>query len=98
LSHRRDPGSLVWTGDGVVQTVYDWLTIAIFAGLITLFLQRSSAEEPKDKMYQYFPAAIGCALANYFGNHEQEIFAWLLLAAIAAYIWYVLKPFAHWKQ
>jgi hypothetical protein len=81
-----------------VQTVYDWLTIAIFAGLITLFLQRSSADEPKDKLYQYFPPAIGCAVANYLGNHDQDVIAILVIVAVAVYVWYVLKPLAHWKQ
>lgn len=81
-----------------MQTVYDWLTVAIFAGLIILFLQRSSDDVPKDKMYQYFPAAIGCAVANYLGNHEQEPLAWIMIAAIGVYVWYVLKPLAHWKQ
>ena len=81
-----------------MQTIYDWLSVAIFAGMIILFLQRSSADEPQDKMYQYFPAAIGCALANYLGNHDQAALAWLTIAAIAIYVWYILKPFAHWKQ
>ena len=81
-----------------MQTVYDWLTIAIFAGLITLFLQRSSADEPKDKLYQYFPPAIGCAVANYLGNHDQDVIAILVIVAVAVYVWYVLKPLAHWKQ
>lgn len=76
-----------------MQTVYDWLTIVIFAGLIVLFLQRSSAHEPKDTIYHYAPAALGCALANYLGNAGQDILALLMIAGIAAYIWYVLKPF-----
>lgn len=75
-----------------MQTVYDWLTLAIFAGLIVLFLQRSSAHEPKDKMYHYVPAALGCALANYLGNAGQDILAMLMIVAIAAYVWFVLKP------
>ncbi|QQV78055.1 hypothetical protein H5J25_04765 [Sphingomonas aliaeris] len=81
-----------------METVYDWLTVAIFGGLITLFLQRSSADEPKDKMWQYFPAAIGCAVANYLGNHEQHVLAWLAIAGIGIYVWYVLKPLEHWKK
>lgn len=81
-----------------MQTVYDWLSVIIFAGLIILFLQRSSAPEPQDKMYQYFPVAIGCAVANYLGNNEMPALAWLSFVGIAAYVWYVLKPFAHWKQ
>ena len=52
-----------------MQTIYDWVTVAIFGALIVLFLHRSTAqEEPKDNIYQYLPACIGCALANYVGN------------------------------
>lgn len=81
-----------------METVYDWLTVSIFAGLIVLFLQRSSAEEPKDELYQYFPPAIGCAAANYLGNHDQAILAWLIILASLAYVWYGLKPFTGRKQ
>ena len=78
-----------------MQTVYDWLTVAIFAGLITLFLQRSSVDEPKDKLQHYAPAAIGCAVANYLGNQGQDILAVVCILAIAIYVWLVLKPLAH---
>ena len=51
-----------------MENVYDWITVAIFVGLAVLFLQRSSEEEPRDKIYHYAPPAIGCAIANYLGN------------------------------
>ena len=76
-----------------METIYDWVTVAIFAGLIILFLQRSTVEEPSDRIYHYVPAAVGCAVANYFGNQEQSILAILLIAAVGAYTWFVLKPF-----
>jgi hypothetical protein len=76
-----------------METTYDWVTVAIFAGLIILFLQRSTAEVPSDRIYQYAPAALGCAVANYFGNNQQSILAILLIAAVGAYVWFVLKPF-----
>jgi hypothetical protein len=75
-----------------MQTVWDWLTVAVFAGLIVLFLQRSMAETPKDKLISYGPPALGCALANWLGNNGQPIFAGLLIVAILAYVWFVLKP------
>jgi hypothetical protein len=81
-----------------VQTVYDWLTVAIFAGLITLFLQRSSMAEPVDSILHYFPPAIGCAVANYFGNAGDNVIAIVILIGIAAYVWFVLRPMAHWKN
>jgi hypothetical protein len=83
-----------------VKTIYDLLTMAIFAGLVVLFLQRSTAAEPRDHMYQYAPPAIGCAVANYVGNQAVErsnnMLAGLAIAiilAVVAYILYVLKPF-----
>ena len=78
-----------------MQTVYDWLTVAIFAGLITLFLQRSSADEPRDKIIHYAPAAVGCAVINYLGNQGQDLVAIALLLGLAAYVWLVLKPLAN---
>lgn len=76
-----------------METFYDWVTVAIFAGLVVLFLQRSTQEEPQDKLYEYMPPAIGCALANYFGNENLEFVAIPLIVGILAYIYYVLKPF-----
>jgi hypothetical protein len=83
-----------------VKTIYDLLTMAIFAGLVVLFLQRSTAAEPRDHMYQYAPPAIGCAVANYVGNQAVErgdnmlaAVAVVLILAVVGYILYVLKPF-----
>jgi hypothetical protein len=81
-------------GDKVdVKTIYDLLTMVIFAGLVVLFLQRSTAAEPRDHMYQYAPPAIGCAVANYLGNHGQDWVAVGIIVAVVGYILYVLKPF-----
>lgn len=77
-----------------METVYDWVTVAIFVGLAVLFLQRSSEEETRDKIYHYLPPAIGCAVANYLGNEGYMLVAVLLLVGILAYINFVLKPFA----
>ena len=77
-----------------METVYDWLTVGLFAALIVLFLQRSSAGgEPVDSLWQYLAASIGCAVANYFGNEGQHMLAAVVLVATVAYIVIVLKPF-----
>ena len=77
-----------------METIYDWVTVAMFAGLIILFLQRSAAETQVDRMIDYLPPALGCAIGNYLGNHDQPIPAIMLIAAVPVYTWFVLKPFA----
>lgn len=74
-----------------METVYDWVTVAIFAGLIVLFLQRSSDEEPRDSIWQYLGASVGCAVANYLGNEGYHIPAILVIAATLAYTFFVLR-------
>lgn len=74
-----------------METFWDWITVFIFAGLATLLIQRSQAEVPSDKLWQYAPPAIGCAVANYVGNEGQHLAAGAILVAIAVYIYQVLK-------
>jgi hypothetical protein len=89
-----------------LETVYDWVTVALFAGLVVLFLQRSSGPgEPPDSIWQYLIASVGCAVANYLGNkalkgstggHVDYLnhgLAAVVLAGTIAYVWIVLKPF-----
>lgn len=76
-----------------MQTVYDWLTVSAFAGLLVLFLQRSSRADLTDHLWQYLPPAVGCGLANYLGNEGYDVFAVLTLVAVGAYVYYVLKPY-----
>jgi hypothetical protein len=79
-----------------MSTVFDYLTMAIFAGLIVLYLKRSSDghDEPQhDQIWQYFVAAVGCAVANYVGNHGYPIIAVALIVATMMFIVYALRPF-----
>ena len=76
-----------------METVYDWVTVAVFAGLAILFLQRSSEDQPRDKMVHYLPPAVGCGTSNYLGNEGFTLAAVGLLVAVMAYIYFVLKPF-----
>lgn len=78
-----------------MQTVYDWVSLAIFAGLVVLFLQRSTSDrgEKDASLLFYLGAGAGCAVANYFGNQGQHVVAVLLLAATLGFIVYFLKPF-----
>ena len=82
-----------------MQTVYDWATMVVFAGLVVLFQQRSQGEA-RDKLWQYLVAAVGCAVTNYLGNEAIQLSdttyhlgAVALGVATLAFIVVVLKPF-----
>jgi hypothetical protein len=74
-----------------MQTVYDWTTMIVFAGLVVLFLQRSQGEA-RDQLWQYMVAALGCAATNYVGNDGHDVLAVAMLTATLAFIFIVLRP------
>ncbi len=76
-----------------MSTLYDLITVILFAGLAILFLQRSVEQSSTDRIIHYLPAAICCAVANWLGNHHQDAFALLAILAVVAYTYVVLKPF-----
>ena len=79
-----------------METIYDWVCLGIFAGLVVLFLQRSVGDEAEhnDSLLFYLAAGVGCAVVNYFGNHGQDVVAILLLALTLGFIVRFLKPFS----
>ncbi|WP_293678084.1 XrtV sorting system accessory protein [uncultured Phenylobacterium sp.] len=79
-----------------METVYDWITVAIFGGLVVLFLHRSvQPGEPQDTILHYLPPAVGCAVANWVGNppQNQGLFSFLIVLGVLIYVLLVLKPF-----
>ena len=82
-----------------METVYDWITVAIFGGLVVLFLHRSvQPGEPQDTILHYLPPAVGCAFANWVGNPEPNgmgngLLSFLIVMGVLVYIALVLKPF-----
>ncbi len=81
-----------------METVWDWITVFGFAGLVTLLLQRSSEDEPKDKLWQYAPPALACAVANYVGNEGMDVVAAAILIAAVFYVFAVLKVQLPWRR
>lgn len=83
-----------------METIYDWVTVAIFAGLVVLFMQRSTGEAaPRDSIPDYIGPSVGCAVANYFGNRAVHgdgllfhIVAVALLTGTIGYVQIVLRP------
>lgn len=79
-----------------MHTVYDWVSLGIFAGLVVLFLQRSTGDhqERDVSLLYYLGAGAACAVANYLGDQGQDIAAVAVLLATAAFIVVFLKPFS----
>jgi hypothetical protein len=77
-----------------LDTLYDWVTVAIFAGLVVLFLQRSTSSDDKvhDPLWMYLAASGGCALANYLGNDGLDVLAIIALVATLAFVVHFLRP------
>lgn len=78
-----------------MSTIYDWITVALFAGLVVLFLHRSDQEAPpRDALWQYLVAAAGCGLVNWIGNGGHHLAAILSLLGVLLFIAAILKPWA----
>lgn len=82
-----------------METVYDWVTVGIFAGLIVLFLQRSTGPV-RDQMWPYLAASVFCAGLNQVGNKALEDQSLLLHGVTVAgllgtlyFIHHFLRPF-----
>ena len=74
-----------------METVWDWVTIICFGGLVVLMLQRSVEEKTRDHLMEYLFPALGCAVANYLGNHYSDIGAAAVLVLVGVYVFKVLK-------
>lgn len=82
-----------------MNTAFDWVTMIIFAGLVTRFLHQSVAAEGDDRsMWHYLVPSIGCALANWLGNEGWTWAAIALIAATFAYIVRFLVPPRPWPR
>jgi len=76
-----------------MNTVYDFVTMALFAGLIVLFLQRSTgAQDDPHPMWEYLVAAVGCAVTNFVGNAGHDVIAILFLLMTIGFTVVILQP------
>lgn len=68
--------------------------MAMFCGIVVLFLERSLGKEhPDDRVEYYLPAGLGCAVGNYFGNSGHSFVAIMAIGITIVYVILVLKPF-----
>ena len=69
-----------------METVYDWITVLIFAALVTRFLQCSMApDDANESIWHYVVPSAGCAGANWLGNHGWHLAAVATIMASVAY-------------
>jgi len=74
-----------------MSTVYDWVTVLIFIGLLALYFLRQDREDVP--LARYLIAATGCALANFLGNDNYHIGAIGIIAATLYFTWhFILNP------
>ena len=77
-----------------MKTIYDLISIGIFAGLAILFLQRSASSVPDSiPIWKYAIPAVGCAVGDYLGNNDQAIASIVVFLAVVVYSVMLLKPF-----
>jgi hypothetical protein len=70
-----------------METLWDWVTVMIFAGLVTLFLSRSMGEEQvDDRLLHYLVPSAGCAFANWLGNEGHQWAAAIMIVLVLAYV------------
>ena len=78
-----------------MKSIYDVISLILFAGVALLFLQRSAAAERDPiPLWRYAVSAFGCAGSDLAGNDGLPIAAGLAFAATAAFSLIMLKPFS----
>ena len=77
-----------------MKTIYDVVSIIIFAGIAILYLHRSAADEADETaLWKYAVAAGGCAVADYLGNHDEAFASVLIFVALIVFSLVMLQPF-----
>ncbi len=71
-----------------METIFDFLTVAIFIALVGMFIQFSRHAD--QNIIAYLIPGLGCMAANYLGNEGYAIWAWLLIGVTLGYIGYFI--------
>ena len=84
-----------------METIFDWISVALFSGIIVLFIHRATSgadDDPDQPIIPYLVGGVGCAVGNYFGNQGMLPLAILVLGATILYILYYLRPIPGWPR
>ncbi len=76
-----------------MKTVFDLVSLIMFAGLAILYLQRSASPQPDSiALWKYAVAAIGCATADYLGDQGHAVMSVVVFAALIVFALLMLRP------
>lgn len=74
-----------------LSTTFDFVTVAIFLGIVALYIRYAKNEEQDISAYIW--PSVGCALANYFGNKDFDTVAWILVGLTTLYVYrFIIRP------
>lgn len=74
-----------------MSTIFDFVTVLIFLGIVVLFFQFSKKED--QDILAYIWPCVGCALGNYFGNKGFDLGGWTFIALTLVYVfWFIFRP------
>lgn len=66
-----------------MSTIFDFVTVAIFLGLVVMYFKYEKSED--QDILAYIWPSLGCAMANYFGNKGFEIAGWAFIGLTLLY-------------
>ncbi len=67
-----------------MTTVYDWISLALFAGIIAAFVDetRRHGAPGLTRLGQFLLPSVGCALVNFLGNQGRQLAALSMLGLV----------------
>lgn len=81
-----------------MKSIFDVVSIALFAGLAILYLQRSASKEADPiALWKYAVAAVGCAVADFLGNNDQALLSVAMFVFVVVFSVLMLKPFTQFS-
>lgn len=83
-----------------MNTIFDWISLLLFSGVIFAFYIRSSNHNliSFSNFIPYAFMSLGCAAFNYLGNNGQPVLASLLLAGLLIAIFFEIRRGAKPKR
>jgi hypothetical protein len=79
-----------------METAYDWITVLIFAVVVTRYLSQSvKPEGSDDRLWHYLLPAAGCAFGNWLGNEGWDLAAIAVIGATLVTVAWIFGLLPH---